>query len=539
MRTAIEGDRLNHWEAHLHDASAGLGVPAVFLRAGKDCEATWCGVMARTTGIRVAEPKRRTAALLLIAVDGGVYAIAHDEGFRLLPEDIKDPRFGLSFAIRQIDPQQVRGLVAYTLGQARTDIAIVPGGIPVPSLGIREYAQLVSRIGGYLDNTELTYSQYGRGKTTSAEGGSGLRLRLGVEPADLIADVREISRICREVEPQQGLEFVEHLVPVRDPKTREVLDSALDDALGRFDDGAITISVPADYIGAYEEAVAFGVKIGAGGPKRVDDLAVGHLLDCVRTRKPGLRLEALREGRVYVYQHDAADLPAATKALRWIEAETSLGERRFCLLDQSWYEIGAIYRAEVKNVISRVISPTPSMSLPPWPRGVDEETYNRKLSEASEGRGFINLDRAYVKNPLKRRDVLEVSDHLTPDGTLVLVKPAHGRSGPLSHLFNQGLVAVQMLQNSAAVRAEFARVVRERSGGRRRLPENFVPRRLVFAIHLKRGTELTPDTLFAFSQVTLAQTVKTLQQWGVTVEVIGIPDGGPNAAHDNVEESAA
>ncbi|WP_369168921.1 DUF6119 family protein [Streptomyces sp. R28] len=538
MRTAIEGDRLDRWEAQLHDASAWLGVPAVFLRAGKDCEATWCAVMARSTGIRVTEPKRRTAALLLLAVDGEVYAIAHDEGFRLLPEDIKDPRFGLSFAIRQVDPQQVRGLVAYTLGQSRTDIAIVPGGIPVPSLGVREYAQLVSRIGGYLDGTELTYSRYGRGKATSAEGGSGLRLRLGVEPGDLIADIREIGRICRELEPQQGLEFVEHLVPVRDTKTRVALDSALDDALGRFDDGAITIAVPADYISAYEEAVAFGVKIGTGGTRRVDDLTVVHLLDCVRTRKPGLRLEALREGRVCLFQHHAVDL-VATKALRWIEAQLSLGERRFCLLDQSWYEIGAIYRSEVKDIVSRVISPAPSMTLPSWPLGVDEETYNQKLSESSEGRGFINLDRAYVKNPLKRRDVLEVSDHLTPDGTLVLVKPAHGRSGPLSHLFNQGLVTVQMLQNSAAVRAEFVRVVREKSGGSRCLPDDFIPRRLVFAIHLKRGTELTPETLFAFSQVTLAQTVKTLGQWGVTVEVIGIPDGGCNAVHGNVENAAA
>ena len=42
------------------------------------------------------------------------------------------------------------------------------------------------------------------------------------------------------------------------------------------------------------------------------------------------------------------------------------------------------------------------------------------------------------------------------------------------------------------------------------------------AIPLKSGEQLTPETLFAFSQVALAQTVKLLEEWGVRVEVIGI-----------------
>ena len=56
----------------------------------------------------------------------------------------------------------------------------------------------------------------------------------------------------------------------------------------------------------------------------------------------------------------------------------------------------------------------------------------------------------------------------------------------------------------------------------RGLPEGFRPSKVVFAILLKDGTDLTADTLFPFSQVTLVQTARTLEAWGVEVEVVGI-----------------
>ncbi|MEV8015310.1 DUF6119 family protein [Streptomyces sp. NPDC086554] len=542
MRTALDGDQLDGWDAQLHDASHGTGVPSVLLVGGKGAEASWCGSVERSSGIRAPEFKRRTAALQLMAIDGEVYAVGHDDGFRLLPDELKDRSFGLSFVIRQIDPQQVRGLAASTLGQARTDIAVTPGGIPLSMLGIRAYDQLVSRIGGYLDTIELTYARYGRGRAVTAEGGCGLRLRLGVDSADLIADIREIARICHDRKPRPGLEFVEHFVPVRDLKVREALDLALDDVLGCAEDGRVTLAVPGDLVGVYGEAAGFSVKIGLRRADKVDDLSVSHLLDPVRVHRPGSRLSTLRGGKVRVYgqpELDGSTSAVATSALRWVEANVSLGERRFCLWDQSWYEIGAGYEKEIQATIASVIKTMPSWTPPPWPRGADEVTYNQDLSKTPEGRGFLNLDRAYVKNPLKRRNVLEVCDHLAPDGSLVLVKPAHGRSGPLSHLFNQGLVTVQLLQNSAAVRREFTRLVREKSGDTWHLPEDFVPRRIIFAIRLKPGAPVTSNTLFGFSQVTLAQTVRVLQQWGVTVEVIGIPDGGPGAVQNRGRWAAA
>ena len=62
-----------------------------------------------------------------------------------------------------------------------------------------------------------------------------------------------------------------------------------------------------------------------------------------------------------------------------------------------------------------------------------------------------------------------------------------------------------------------------RSPKGRDLPADFQPKKVIFAILLKNGEKLTPDTLFPFSQVTLASAARELEsRYQIPVEVIGI-----------------
>ncbi|MER6007428.1 DUF6119 family protein [Nonomuraea angiospora] len=48
------------------------------------------------------------------------------------------------------------------------------------------------------------------------------------------------------------------------------------------------------------------------------------------------------------------------------------------------------------------------------------------------------------------------------------------------------------------------------------------PTKVVLAILLKDGTELTADTLFPFAQVALLHTAAVLLAWEVTIEVVSV-----------------
>ncbi|MET9100697.1 TIGR04141 family sporadically distributed protein [Streptomyces antibioticus] len=513
-------DRLGA-DPHLPGA---LGVPAVYITCGMEhVEAPWCEPMSRSTGITVSESVRRTAAVLLLAVDDTVYAIGCDQGYRLIPDHLKDKRFGLSFAIRQMDPSLIRGAVSRSLGRARTDISLVPGGAPVPLLGIRDHSRIVRSLGGYLDDLPLTRSRYSRGKAVSAQGGCGLRIALGVEPEALLSDLRTITRICREDIPNQELEFVDHIVPVNAPATLDALDEVLDDRLGRPADGSVSAAVPSEHHMAYAEATTYLTQINSPGALRSDDFDLGYVLTRARLAPPGQRLRALREGTVTLAGDRlvrAADTLAVTNALTWLETGVSLGPRRFFLMDGEWYEAGAAYVEECQAAVRALFSPSPSVGLPSWADGESENAYNNRV--ADERPDWLCLDTKNVANPLRPRDQVEICDLLMPDGTLILVKRAGG-SGPLSHLFSQARVATELLQESAQVRADFTAMVTRLSRGTLRLPDDYTPKRIVLAMLLKRRESLTPDSVFGFSQITIAQTSKALAARGVTVEVAGIP----------------
>src|SRR5690606_41396650 len=91
------------------------------------------------------------------------------------------------------------------------------------------------------------------------------------------------------------------------------------------------------------------------------------------------------------------------------------------------------------------------------------------------------------------------------------------------HLFNPALVSTQTLAFAPGTGPEFARVAAKFGGGRV-IASDFEPKKVVLAILLKRGAPLDVDTLFPFSQVTLAHTATVLhQRHRAELEVIGIP----------------
>ena len=62
-----------------------------------------------------------------------------------------------------------------------------------------------------------------------------------------------------------------------------------------------------------------------------------------------------------------------------------------------------------------------------------------------------------------------------------------------------------------------------RAAGGRTLPADFKPGKVVYAILMENGRQLTPDTLFPFSQATLAHVARILGTYGIDVEVAAIP----------------
>ncbi len=513
--------------AHLDEISADVRVievadaPALWI-AGQSRRpvATWCGHASVTTGLHVSYGDLRSAGLLMLAVDGVTYALGYGDGHRLIPDELKEPRFGLRFTVRRLNPEQVQDLARRFPGaRGRTDVTLVPAGLPIWSLGLEEHAEIIGRLGGRSRELEITFSGTDM-RPVRVEGSDGLKMRFGVSPADLVSDIREIARVCAEEKPHPALEFVDYINPVRDPLVHADIETKFGKLL-RGDGGAAAVVpvVPTPLVSDYAYARSFRIKIGGAPTRLVGELEVDDFLRRTRLQEPGCEVTALRDGYVRMFADDeGTELLAGGSAVKWLEAEVSLGAHRFFLLDGQWYEIDANYLQTHNAHVGRLLEAPPSLDLPPWDTTWAEREYNDWVPLSREG--YVCLDRRGIRGGQHRRSGVEICDLLAPGDELVHVKRAHG-SAPLSHLFSQGLVAAEALLHSPDVRARFAAEVRER-GKDRTVAEDFTPKKIVFAILLKDGEQLTPETLFPFSRVTLAHTARTLERRGMDVEVIGI-----------------
>lgn len=173
-----------------------------------------------------------------------------------------------------------------------------------------------------------------------------------------------------------------------------------------------------------------------------------------------------------------------------------------------------------KPQVAKLIPAQSAYDLPTWDQSWAERRYNQHVQDNRPG--YLNLDANLIRAGLHTNPGFEACDLLGPDNELIFNKKAEG-SEPLSHLFSQAYVSIQTIINNPDAQARLAEKVKRASSGRRELALPYTPTKIIFGILLKNGKTLTPDTLFPFSQVTLAQTARELQtRYQIAVEAIPI-----------------
>lgn len=523
---ALDPERLDELGFQLEFPEIVGATAAILVRGHFERDvAEWCRDASDMTGLDLRMDDRKSAAVLVVVIDGNLYAIGFGQGYRLVPDEHKDPTFGLRVAVRSVDPDYIQEAVRRSMvGLGRIDATFSPGGLPIGRVGIAEHSDIVRKLSGQLRSVDLAI---GGDRVIRIQGAAGLRLPVPTDGADLVTCIRAIAEICDTKPPHERLAFIEQIQPVGDRTLHGQLDNLLDQVLGREATAPIAPIVPVELLDRLGDTRSYSIEIGGATIRGRADLNLDDILHRCFVQPPGTRTAALRSGHIELCgAANGRDLLGRSPAIRWLEVTLALGPRQFFLLDGEWYEVGAQFMASIRRQVEAYIAKSPSVDLPEWEIDEDgkiqhEKDYNLRVQHERGRRHYLCLDRKSVRDELHKHG-FEACDLLGPEDVFIPVKPASG-SAPLSHLFSQALVSVSTLYNSPPARERFAAMVEEVSDGHREIPLDFRPKKVVFAILLKKGEELTADTLFPFSQVTLIHVAKVLEtQYGIDVEVIGI-----------------
>ncbi|GGM24481.1 hypothetical protein GCM10012279_48570 [Micromonospora yangpuensis] len=485
--------------------------------------AEYCDVIARLTGHDIALGHSSGGSVLLLAVDDRVYALTYGTlGRHMIDPSAIDRGFGIEFAVRALLPDHIRQVRRRVLGASgRVDRSQVPGGQPIRWYTIDKWNELVGQVAGQVDNPRLADCRR-TGRPTLVEGSDSLRIRLCTEPDGLLADLREIDRVCRQESPLSDLEFITQLRPLRsdDPRMKELRD-AVDERLGLANPPAFGLAVPGPLLGEIEQVRSYRIRIARSRRPATSttELDLDAVLAHTRRVPDGRRWTGLQATDSLTLCTDEAgkETITTTPLSRWLTAEVPVGAHRLLLHEGTWYEMGAGHQRFLREEIERLLDRPASLVLPAWPTGMPEKDYNDRVAGVLPG--FVPLDRKLLRTA-QHRHGFEACDLLGPDDELIHVKRAKG-SSPLSHLFAQGVTSVDALCHQHDARTRFVETVRRQQPGRS-IDESFRPRKVVYGIALDPGRALTVTDLYTFAQVALYHAAKTLRVEGVDVEVVSI-----------------
>lgn len=486
----------------------------LFVKKSDEKRPTWGPFLDEISGINIRGiANRSSSAVLLLRVDGDVFAFTFGYGRYLIEQSLFVQDFGLRTALNTLDEKSLRSVDLHTLedqpvqkkSQAARDSEVSVFGIDI----LRDVLRAVTGV-----------PKKGIDLVQIAGGDAGFSFGIDIEPAELPELSRRIKNYYNSETYKTSFAWVDNVRRLKDETEIKRLDELLIAAV-RARNGRLMITLPE--IGAWDSILGFSFTRNKKGLQPVIDPA--DYLDNVDDL-PKLSIEAVKRDRLFV--HDVDGKITEHSVYRCVYFEITEGDKTKIIFDGKWYEIDATFIGRITEVLAHIpLCQLPFPAVETWEDNGKlmieaEGDYNIRSAAAS---GYYLLDKKLVKTD-RATTAIELCDLLSPAKHLIHVKHRKGGSAGLSHLFAQGGVAAEIMLGDKAFRKKARTVLR----GVNPAAGDLIPLgavksadyEIVFLVLGEASATLKQHLPF-FSKVNLTKAFESLNQRGFRVSIAGAP----------------
>ncbi|WP_419341764.1 TIGR04141 family sporadically distributed protein [Achromobacter sp. PD1] len=511
----VFSDLLTDAPVNAYPLADDLGLDGVlYIRQSMDKRPNWGSLLDEVAGQAIPDlTNRSSSAVLLLKVDGDIFAFTFGYGRYLIEQSLFVQDFGLRTALNTLDEKSLRSVDLHTLedqpvqkkSQAARDSEVGVFGIDI----LRDVLRAVTGV-----------PKSGVDLKQISGGDAMFSFSITMEATDFPALARSVKAYYGNDNYKASFAWVDNVRKVRDEASIDALNTQLAQAVSARNPG-IMITLPE--IGAWDTILGFSFTRNKDAVRPVIQATdyVNTIADLAH-----LTVEGLKRDRLFVHDVDGniTDHPV----YRCIYFEISDGEKTKIIFDGKWYEVDTTFIGRISETLNLVQIST--LEFPPvevW----DEEGKSKIESEgdyntrAAAAHGYFLLDKKLVKTD-RTTSPIELCDLLTPTKQLVHVKHRKGGSAGLSHLFAQGGVAAEIMLGDRGFRKKARTVLRTVSpAASDLLPLDKLKSadyEIVFLILGESSATLKQNLPF-FSKVNLSKAFENLTQRGFRVSIAGAP----------------
>lgn len=455
-------------------------------------------------------------ALVFLPVGGRCFALSFGHVSHNLIDTSYEYDFGLRVTLNSLDPHKLKSTDTLDPGAAKRQRTQLPIESELMLFDFDRDSTILRSLTGKVRDEHKEMFRH-------ATGGSNLRISTDVQADGLVGLCEQLLNLYQSEDYKIAFPEIQNIMPVRDPAQIVALNGRLLEAF-RARDPDLNITVPE--IINYSDNL-YASFAGAGRGLVYDDVFIGRYyqyLDDHEVNFNAMGIDDLRRHALLLTDEDGniRDRYTVYKSLVFDTALQDAQGETFHLCEGNWYRIDDTYIARLSTYLDPLFSDS---DLPAYNHPSEGE-YNAAV--AAGDAAIACLDKRNIspggQTAVEPCDLLAVRDG---SATFYHVKVST-LSAQLSHLFNQGVNAIELMRlEPKAVQNLEALVHEVMDGGD---PDALVALvqdrkyRIVFGIVSRKDPTGRSLNLPLFSRISLMRSMKALQLMDVPGRVMLIAD---------------
>ncbi|MDO8876200.1 MAG: TIGR04141 family sporadically distributed protein [Pseudolabrys sp.] len=455
-------------------------------------------------------------ALIFLPVDERCFALSFGHVSHNLKDASYEYDFGLRVTLNCVDPNELKSTDSLEPGVGRRQRTQLPVGSDLTLFDFDRDSSILRRLTGKVKTEHKELFKH-------ATGASNLRVSSDVESAKLGALCEALFKLYESEDYKKTFPEIQNIAPVRDPSLIKGLDDKLIAALRTRDDG-LNLTVP-DLIN-YEDNV-YATFAGAGASLNYDDVFMARYyeyLDEHGVDVNALGVNELRHHSLVLTDEDRSPRERHT-VYKSLIFDTAIDGTSFHLCDGNWYKVEKDYVSKIEKYLDPYCV---EIALPAYHHD-SEGAYNQAVAVADNS--IVCLDEKNI-SPTGQHMIEPCDLYSVLDGHAVFqhVKVST-LSAKLSHLFNQGTNAIEVIRLEEEALGKLQKLIKENvddaAYATMIAPLADQKHHVMFVIVTHKDKGQKSKNLPLFSRISLMRNMKALQVRGVRAGFGFVDDQNP------------
>jgi uncharacterized protein (TIGR04141 family) len=455
-------------------------------------------------------------ALVFLPVGDRCFALSFGHVSHNLIDSSYEYDFGLRVTLNSLDPHKLKSTDTLDPGAAKRQRTQLPIESELTLFDFDRDSTILRSLTGKVRDEHKELFRH-------ATGGSNLRISTDVEAGGLAALCEKLLDLYQSEEYRAAFPEIQNIMPVRDPAQVEALNGRL---LQAFRARSVDLNITVPEIINYSDNL-YAAFAGAGRSRVYDDVYIGRYFEYLDEHGIDLNdlgVGDLRRHALVLTDEDgnSRDRYSIFKSMVFDTALEGAQGETFHLCEGNWYRIDDAYIARLSAYLDPLCADS---DLPPYDHPSEGE-YNAAVAAGDVAIACLDTKNISPggQSAVEPCDLLAVRDGVA---TFYHVKVST-LSAQLSHLFNQGVNAVELMRLEPQAVDKLEALIRDVMGGGD--PDTLVALvrarkyRIVFGIVTRKDPAGRSLNLPLFSRISLMRGMKALQLMDVPGRVIFIAD---------------